>query len=125
MVLSPYLSFRAIVIAPEETPMRQATKSQSLNRLDPVWQRIRGEAEEIARSEPVLGGFIFSSVLNHDNFEDALIHRLAQRLGTADLGADLIVQAFEDALEAEPEIGFAARADIIATFNRDPPCHRQ
>ncbi len=104
--------------------MRQATKPQTVQRLDPVWDRIRGEAEEIARQEPVLGGFIFSSVLNHSSFEKALIHRLAQRLGNADIGADLVVQAFEDAAEAEPEIGVAARADIVATFERDPACHR-
>ena len=104
--------------------MRQATKTQSVQRLDPVWNRIRDEAEDIARQEPVLGGFIFSSVLNHDSFEKALIHRLAQRLGNADIGADLVVQAFEDAIKAEPEIGFAARADIMATHERDPACHR-
>ncbi len=104
--------------------MRQATKPQNVERLDPVWDRIRGEADDIARQEPVLGGFIFSSVLNHSSFEKALIHRLAQRLGNADIGADLVVQAFEDALEAEPQIGVAARADIIATFERDPACHR-
>lgn len=104
--------------------MRQATKTQVVERLDPVWQRIRADAEDIARREPVLGGFIFSSVLNHSTFEKALIHRLAQRLGNADIGADLVVQAFEDAVDAEPEIGFAARADIIATFERDPACHR-
>lgn len=104
--------------------MRQATKTQSVERLDPVWSRIREEAEDIARREPVLGGFIFSSVLNHDSFEQALIHRLAQRLGNADLGADLVVQAFADALHTEPDIGHAARADIMATFERDPACHR-
>ena len=104
--------------------MRQAAKPQTVERLDPVWDRIRDEAGDIARQEPVLGGFIFSSVLNHSSFEKALIHRLAQRLGNADIGADLVVQAFEDALEAEPEIGVAARADIIATFERDPACHR-
>jgi len=104
--------------------MRQATKTQSVERLDPVWSRIREEAEDIARREPVLGGFIFSSVLNHDTFEQALIHRLAQRLGNADLGADLVVQAFADALNTEPDIGHAARADIMATFERDPACHR-
>jgi serine O-acetyltransferase len=107
-----------------EDYMRQATQTRSIQRLDPVWARIREEAEDIARREPVLGGFIFSSVLNHDSFEQALIHRLAQRLGNADLGADLVVQAFADALEAEPEIGHAARADIAATFERDPACHR-
>jgi serine O-acetyltransferase len=104
--------------------MHQAAKIQTVERLDPLWDRIRGEAEEIARREPVLGGFIFSSVLNHSSFEKALIHRLAQRLGNADIGADLVVQSFEDGLDAEPEIGFAARADIIATFERDPACHR-
>ena len=104
--------------------MRQATKPQTVQRLDPVWNRIRDEAEEIARQEPVLGGFIFSSVLNHSSFEKALIHRLAQRLGNADIGADLVVQSFEDAVEIEPEIGVAARADILATFERDPACHR-
>ncbi len=104
--------------------MRQATKTQSIEKLDPVWGRIREEAEEIARHEPALGGFIFSLVLNHDSFEEALVHRLAQRLGNADIGADLIVHAFKDAIGADAEIGHSARADIIATFDRDPACHR-
>jgi len=104
--------------------MRQATKTQSVERIDPVWDRIREEAQDIARQEPALGGFIFSLILNHDTFEGALTHRLAQRLGNADIGADLIVHAFNDAIEAEPEIGHAARADIIATFDRDPACYR-
>ena len=104
--------------------MRQATKTQFVEKIDPVWSRIREEAEEIARKEPALGGFIFSLILNHDSFEEALSHRLAQRLGNADIGADLIVHAFRDAIEAQPEIGHAARADIIATFDRDPACDR-
>jgi len=104
--------------------MRHAAKTQSVEKIDPVWSRIREEAEAIARHEPALGGFIFSLVLNHDSFEEALAHRLAQRLGNADIGADLIVHAFNDAMEAEPEIGHAARSDIIATFDRDPACHR-
>ncbi len=103
---------------------RTSANIQSIEKLDPVWDRIRDEAQELARQEPALGGFIFSSVLNHDRFEDALVHRLAQRLGNADLGSDLVMQAFADAIESEPEIGFAARADIIATFERDPACHR-
>lgn len=104
--------------------MRHATANQPVERIDPVWNRIREEAEAITRQEPALGGFIFSLVLNHDSFEEALTHRLAQRLGNADIGADLIVHAFNDAIEVEPEIGHAARADIIATFERDPACHR-
>ncbi|MDE2446179.1 MAG: hypothetical protein KGO94_08370, partial [Alphaproteobacteria bacterium] len=90
-------------------------------KIDPVWDRIRHEAEEIARQDPALGGFVYSAVLEHETFEDALANRLAQRLGNADLGADSVIKAFQDALLAEPEIGFAARADMIATFDRDPP----
>ncbi len=104
--------------------MRQSARPQAVEKLDPVWDRMRREAEEIAHKEPVLGGFIFTAILNHSTFEKALVHRLAQRLGNADLSSDLVVQAFEDAIEEEPEIGVAARTDILATFERDPACHR-
>ena len=104
--------------------LRDIGNAKVVEKLDPVWSRLRGEAEDIARAEPGLGGFLYDSVLSHASFEDALIHRLAQRLGGADLGADAIISAFSDAIAAEPEIGHAARADIIATFDRDPACHR-
>ncbi len=97
---------------------------KTAHKIDPVWDRLRREGDEIARLEPSLGGFVYSSVLAHETFEDALIHRLAQRLGNADLGVETLVNAFRDAILAEPEIGFAARADMIATFDRDPACHR-
>jgi serine O-acetyltransferase len=98
--------------------------ARKLKSVDPVWDRIRSEAEEITSEDTSLGGFIFTSVLNPGSFEEAMCHRLAQRLGNADIGAELIVQGFEDALEAEPEIGVAARADILAVYDRDPACHR-
>jgi serine O-acetyltransferase len=92
--------------------------------VDPVWRRIREEAHAVTQSDPSLGGFIFGAILNHSSFEHALCHRLAQRLGHGEVGADLVLQAFDDALEVEPEIGQSARADIVATFDRDPACHR-
>jgi len=92
--------------------------------LDPVWERIRREAGDVIAQDPSLGGFMYGAVLNHRRLEDALAHRLARRLGNEDLGAELVVQAFEDALEAEPDIGAQARADIIAVMERDPACDR-
>ena len=74
--------------------MSQAQTSRSrpgLRNVDPVWSRIREEAEEIAAKDPSLGGFIFSNVLNYDTFEDALCHRLAQRLDHVDVCGELIV----------------------------------
>jgi serine O-acetyltransferase len=104
--------------------MRQNAKPQLIEKIDPVWDRIRSEAEAIVRAEPALGGFVFSAVLNHSSFEKALVHRLAQRLGNADVSTELVVQAFEDALSEDADIGTAARADMIATFERDPACAR-
>jgi len=104
--------------------LRETGNVKLVEKVDPVWDRLRHEAEDIARTEPGLGGFVYSSILSHSTFEEALIHRLAQRLGSADLGADAIVTGFGDAIAVDREIGFAARADIIATFDRDPACHR-
>ncbi|MGF7161776.1 serine O-acetyltransferase [Rhodoligotrophos appendicifer] len=103
---------------------RFAASTAVLHEVDPVWTQIRQEAEAIASSDPALGGFVFSTILSHDRFEEALSQRLAQKLGHADVGAELLVKAFEDALEAYPEIGDAARADILAVFDRDPACSR-
>jgi serine O-acetyltransferase len=108
----------------EANMARDAGNTLTIEKLDPVWSRIRSEAEEAVRNEPALGGFIYSSLLAHESFEVALVHRLAQRLGNADLGSDAVVNAFMDALAAEPSIGHAARADLTATFDRDPACHR-
>jgi serine O-acetyltransferase len=103
---------------------RENTSPKTVEKLDPVWDRLRSEAADAVKMEPALGGFIYSSILAHDSFESALVHRLAQRLGNADLGSDAVVQAFHDALQVEPDIGHAARADLTATFDRDPACHR-
>ena len=48
--------------------------------LDPIWDRVRTEAEDIVRREPELATFIYSTVLHHDRLEDAVVHRVAERL---------------------------------------------
>jgi serine O-acetyltransferase len=108
----------------ERNPMaRQSTHPQSVVSLDPVWDRIRDEAQDAARKDPSLGGFIFGAVINQPRFEDAVTHRLAQRMANA-LTVELIQQAFQDALDADPSIGDAMRADIVAVHDRDPACNR-
>ncbi|MGE3875215.1 MAG: serine O-acetyltransferase [Parvibaculaceae bacterium] len=102
---------------------RQSTHPQSVVSLDPVWERIRDEAQEAARKDPSLGGFIFGAVINQPRFEDAVTHRLAQRMANA-LTVELIQQAFQDALDADPSIGDAMRADVVAVHDRDPACNR-
>src|SRR5437763_7211632 len=103
---------------------QQQLKPQRLDNVDPVWTRIREEAEEVARREPELSSFIYSSILHHDAFEQAVVHRIAERLDHADVSGELIRQAYADALEDDPSLGDAFRADIVATVDRDPAAHR-
>jgi serine O-acetyltransferase len=102
----------------------RARSAGELDKLDPVWTHVRGEAEEIVRREPELATFIYSTVLHHDTLEAAVMHRVAQRLDHAEVSAELIRQAYIDALETDPAIGAAFRADIVATYDRDPATHR-
>lgn len=96
----------------------------SVSTLDPVWAKVREEAEGIVQREPELSSFIYSTVLNHDRLEDSVIHRLAERLDHAALSGDLIRQIYDDALQDEPDIGHAFRADLVAVYDRDPATTR-
>ncbi len=96
----------------------------ALDTVDPVWLRVRREAEDVVRREPELATFIYSAILHHDTLEAAIIHRLAERLDHAALSGELIRQAYMDAVEDVPTIGEAFRADIVATVDRDPATHR-
>jgi serine O-acetyltransferase len=102
----------------------QVISANALEKVDPVWARIRLEAEEIVRREPELSSFIYSTVLHHGSLEAAVIHRISERLDHPDVSAELIRQAYGDALEAEPSLGVAFRADIVAVVDRDPATHR-
>ena len=99
-------------------------KTADVRAIDPVWDAITSGARQVVQAEPSLANLIYSNVLNHAGFEDALAHRLADRLDHSDVSADLIRQAFHDALEMRPEIGIEARADLAATLERDPALHK-
>jgi serine O-acetyltransferase len=96
----------------------------SLTTVDPIWTRVRAEAEEIVRREPELATFIYSTVLHHDRLEQSVVHRIAERLDHVALSGDLIRQAYDEALRDEPDIGNAFRADLVAVFDRDPATSR-
>jgi serine O-acetyltransferase len=102
----------------------QTRPARGLDKVDPVWARIRNEAEDIARREPELATFIYENILHHDTLEAAIAHRVSQRLDHADVSADMIRQAYDDALEDQPALGEAFRADIVATVDRDPATSR-
>ncbi|MBN9453613.1 MAG: serine O-acetyltransferase [Bosea sp.] len=95
-----------------------------LDRVDPVWSRLRTEAEAAVAAEPALGTLIVASVLNQPSFEAAVAHRVAARLGHPAVTADLIEQGFAEAMASDETIGAGMRADVMAVLDRDPACYR-
>ena len=92
--------------------------------IDPVWSRLRDDAEAVVRAEPALATFIVTTILNHDSLEAAVIHRVASRLGHPAVSSELIVQLYQDIAGRDGTFGEAFRADILAVLDRDPACSR-
>jgi len=92
--------------------------------VDPVWDRIRDEAAEIIRNEPVMASLVHSVILSHPTLEVALSHRIAHRLASGEMTESILYNAFEEAYAAGCRLGSIARTDILAVFERDPACHR-
>ena len=89
---------------------------------DTIWETIRREAEEDARTEPMLASFLHSVVLNHKTFEDALSFQLAGKLESHTLTAVTLRDLIDEAFGQDTAIGDAFRADTLAVLDRDPAC---
>lgn len=99
-------------------------RSTSLQPVDPIWDSVRAEAMAAVDNDPLLSAFLYSTILNQESLEDAVIHRIAQRLDHGDVSADLIAQTYKEMLRAEPEWSATVRVDIQAYYDRDPACDR-
>ena len=91
---------------------------------DAIWETLRSEAEAAMAAEPALTGFIYATVSSHSELEEAICHRIAQRLGHADVDAGLIVHTFHDVAASQPDLARAFRADLAAVLDRDPAATR-
>ena len=96
--------------------------SKKLAELDPVWTRIREEAQEVVKREPLLASFVYATVLNHRRLEQALAYHLAQKLGSIEVPAILLREVFDECYAEAPDVAAAARADFVAIKERDPAC---
>jgi serine O-acetyltransferase len=101
-----------------------AVKPGNLQPVDPIWSSVRAEAAEAVEHDPLLAAFLYSTILNHETLEDAVIHRIAERLDHADVSADLIRQMFRTMRREVPEWSAVVRVDIQAYYDRDPACDR-
>lgn len=101
-----------------------AETNPRITAIDPVWHRIREEAFEMVRSEPLLGGLAHSSLLHHPSMERALAYRFSLKLASGEMSEQILREIADEAYATDPELGQVARADITAVFDRDPACLR-
>ncbi len=92
--------------------------------VDPVWARLRNEAEAAATREPLMSAFLIGEVLGQPSLEAVIAQRLASRLDHADLPASVIRAAYLEAVANDRSIPQALRADIMAVVDRDPAVTR-
>ena len=92
--------------------------------VDPVWDRITEEAREAVRTEPLMGGLVHACILHHRTLDKALSYRIAAKLSSNEMSMVLLREIAEEAYAAAPELVEAARADLVAVYERDPACHR-
>jgi len=99
-------------------------KRPKISTVDPVWDRIRDEAEAVVRDEPLLGGVVHSSILHHPTLERALAFRQSMKLCSGEMSEQILREIADEAYAADPSLGRAARADVVAVYDRDPACNR-
>jgi serine O-acetyltransferase len=91
---------------------------------DPLWRKLREEAEDSFEREPNLAALLRGTILDRDSLEDAIVHRVAGRLANDLVTSTQIIAAFGRALASDPAIANGFRADIAAVIDRDPACDR-
>lgn len=92
--------------------------------VDPVWRRVCDEAVEAIRIEPLIGGLVHSSLLHHPTMERAFAYRFAMKLASSEMSEQILREIADEAYAADTQLSQAARADLMAVYERDPACHR-
>ena len=98
-------------------------QGKALERVDPVWASIRADAAALTAKEPLMASLVYTVVLDHHTFEGALSMRLAQKLASEEMSALSLRDIIRGVYDAAPDVGEAARSDVVAVYERDPACH--
>lgn len=96
----------------------------NITAVDPVWDRITTEAHEAVANEPLMGGLVHACILHHTSLEKALSYRIAAKLTSNEMSMLVLREIADRAYAEDPSLIEAARADLVAVFERDPACHR-
>jgi len=101
------------------------TQTQTiLASVDPAWDQITTEAHEAVKQQPLMGGLIHACILHHTSLEKALSYRIAAKLCSNEMSMVILREIVDQAYGDNPSLVEAARADLVAVYDRDPACHR-
>ena len=98
---------------------------KAVRQVDPVWERITSEAEDAVQAQPLMGGLIHACILHHKTLDKALSYRIAAKLCSNEMSMVILREIVDGAYAAQPELIAAARADLMAVYERDAACHRR
>lgn len=101
-----------------------AEPRRKLSAVDPVWDRIQSEAQDAVRDEPLIGGFVHACILHHKSIEKALSYRISAKLASNEMSMVVVREMVEECYAEDAGLVEAARADLVAIYERDPACHR-
>lgn len=92
----------------------------SLNKLEIVWNNMLIEARLLIDSEPILSKFLYTALLTHNSFKEALIYVLSKKLSNIDISSIDLIQILGDVYESDNSIVVAAAHDIYSIRLNDP-----
>ncbi|OAN78090.1 serine O-acetyltransferase [Sulfitobacter sp. EhC04] len=101
-----------------------AEPRRNISSVDPVWEQIQHEAQQAVKDEPLIGGFVHACILHHKSIEKALSYRIAAKLASNEMSMVVVREIVDEAFAEDPGLVEAARADLVAIYERDPACHR-
>jgi len=104
--------------------MPHSAEVKSFGSVDPVWQKVKEEAEQAVSADKVIAGLIYNSILNHQSLEDSVSYHLSQRLDHSDVDASVLNRTFNEIFNEDDEFRRTLRIDMAAVFERDPACNR-
>lgn len=104
--------------------MPHQAEVKSFGSVDPVWQKVKEEAEQAVEADKVIAGLIYNSILNHQSLEESLAYHLSQRLDHSDVDASVLNRTFNEIINNDEAFRQTLRIDMAAVFERDPACNR-
>ncbi len=104
--------------------MNPQAEVKSFGQIDPVWEKIRNEAQAVVENDKVMAGLVYDAILNHNSLEKSLAYHLSQRLDHSDIDASILDRTFNDIIENDETFRQTLRIDLAAVFERDPACNR-